>query len=156
MNSWLIGSRRCGAVVVTMAASARHTSKAPSSHRFPQMCAVLQPLRDNMAQSSSFVQVCFFFHKLFHYVPVIFLLPIHHFCLTVNCMRAHQPPLSLSSPSAIHPLCLQAVCDIADQVSARSRTAFSVSAHGHSVHLHSNQHEPRRITPSCVCAAAFA
>lgn len=62
----------------------------------------------------------------------------------------------LSSPSTIHPLCLQAVSDIADQVSARSRTAFSVRIQGHRVHLHSNQHEPSTHNPnlhlhSCAC-----
>jgi hypothetical protein len=96
MNSWLIGSRRCGAVVVTMAASAMHASKAPLSHRFPQMCAVLQPLRDNMAQSSSFVQVCFSFHKLFHYVSVIFLLLIHYFLPLPSTACVHISRLSLS------------------------------------------------------------
>jgi hypothetical protein len=148
MNSWLIGSRRCGAVVTTMAATAMYASIAPSSHCFPQMCAVLQPLHDNMAQSSSFVQVCFSFHALFHYVSVILLLPI---CQLHACTSAVSLPLQPFTRCACRP---SATSQTRFQ-RARAQRSRCVSKAIVSICTQINM-SPRRKTPTCICAAALA
>lgn len=63
-SSWWIGRRRFVSLVIMQAAlhasDQRHVLIAPLSHTHPllsQMCELLQPLRDNMAQAGNFVQV---------------------------------------------------------------------------------------------------
>ena len=116
-------------------------------HCLPQMCALLQPLRDNMAQCSSFVQVIFpDFVNVATSTTTVWLIasPFYYefpsmlisntFLLAFCDLYVH-----INRPLILHLSRLQDVSDIADIVLARSRTAFSVR-----IQPFSFRHQPRR------------
>ena len=110
-------------------------------HCLPQMCALLQPLRDNMVQCSSFVQVSppptsstwqrrqrqsgSSHHRFI--TNCHSCVDFKHFITRIlRSVCTHQPSLLTL---ILHLSRLQDVSDIADIVLARSRTAFSVRIH---------------------------